>query len=115
MLCYLVFAIFGVTLFAKVKHGELLNGDANFESFNGIMHDQRVAEPFCDPSFKCIDWCGVGDVGGTLSADGKECVEGSAENMHNLDKWCGNFDMSYSNCGAGTTAVLYHVLFFTIS
>jgi len=79
------------------------------------MHDQRVAEPFCDPSFKCIDWCGVGDVGGTLSADGKECVEGSAENMHNLDKWCGNFDMSYSNCGAGTTAVLYHVLFFTIS
>jgi len=35
--------------------------------------------------------------------------------MHNLDQWCGNFDDSYSNCGAGTTAVLYHVLFFTIS
>jgi hypothetical protein len=129
MLCYLVFAIFGVTLFAKVKHGELLNGDANFESFdlafitlyrmstgesfNGIMHDQRVAEPFCDPTFKCMEWCGVGDVGGSV-VDGK-CVGGDVEKMHDLDQWCGNFEETYSNCGAGTTAVLYHVLFFTIS
>ena len=27
-------AVFGVLLFAKVKHGELLNADANFESFD---------------------------------------------------------------------------------
>jgi len=129
MLCYLVFAIFGVTLFAKVKHGELLNGDANFESFdlafitlyrmstgesfNGIMHDQRVEEPFCDRNFKCIEWCGVGPVGGRV-VDGV-CEGGSVAEMHALDQWCGNWDMTYDNCGYYTTAVLYHVLFFTVS
>ena len=53
------------------------------------------------------------DVGGAVV--GAACEGGSVEAMHSLDKWCGNFDMSYSNCGAGTASVLYHVVFFTIS
>jgi hypothetical protein len=60
-----IFSCVAMNLFAQIKHGELLNSDANFmtffmafntmwrmstgESFNGIMHDVRITEPYCDP------------------------------------------------------------------
>merc|ERR1711968_152983 len=59
-----IFSCVAMNLFANIKHGELLNTDANFmtffmsfntmwrmstgESFNGIMHDIRIREPYCD-------------------------------------------------------------------
>merc|ERR1711871_615019 len=61
-----IFSCVAMNLFAQIKHGELLNSDANFmtffmafntmwrmstgESFNGIMHDVRITEPYCDPN-----------------------------------------------------------------
>ncbi|CAK8987174.1 L type [Durusdinium trenchii] len=69
LLLVLIFAILGMNLFANIKHGELLNEDANFsgffismttlfrvatgESFNGIMHDCMIQEPYCDPEVNC--------------------------------------------------------------
>merc|ERR1711871_153761 len=66
VLMMFIFSAIGMNLFANVKHGELLNEDANFmtffaafntmwrmstgESFNGIMHDLRIAEPYCSKS-----------------------------------------------------------------
>jgi Ca2+-binding EF-hand superfamily protein/ABC-type taurine transport system substrate-binding protein len=66
LLIMFILSAIAMNLFANIKHGELLNEDANFmtfmmsfntmwrmctgESFNGIMHDIRVAEPYCDPN-----------------------------------------------------------------
>ena len=66
VLMMFIFSAIGMNLFSNVKHGELLNEDANFmtffaafntmwrmstgESFNGIMHDLRIAEPYCSTS-----------------------------------------------------------------
>ncbi|GBG24665.1 Voltage-dependent L-type calcium channel subunit alpha-1S [Hondaea fermentalgiana] len=63
LLLILIYAILGMNLFANIKHGDLLNSDANFngffvsvstlfrvstgESFNGIMHDCMIEEPYC--------------------------------------------------------------------
>jgi len=59
----LIYSILGMNLFSRIKHGEFLNEDANFqsfwgsmqtlfrastgESFNGIMHDCMIQEPYC--------------------------------------------------------------------
>lgn len=63
MLFMFIFACVAMNLFANVKHGENLSGDANFmtffmafntmwrmstgESFNGVMHDTRITPPIC--------------------------------------------------------------------
>jgi len=63
LLLILIYAILGMNLFSNIKQGEFLNGDANFngffisvatlfrvttgESFNGIMHDCMIQEPYC--------------------------------------------------------------------
>jgi len=76
-----------------VKHGELLNEDANFmtffaafntmwrmstgESFNGIMHDLRIAPPYCSTT-----------AGGTV-------------------------DPSVGNCGIDGVSQLYFTMMFT--
>ncbi|KAJ9468458.1 Sodium channel protein 60E [Diplonema papillatum] len=71
-LLFLIYAVLGVNLFAKVKRGTYLNRHANFESFpaallllvrivtgenwNGIMHETMVREPDCDSN---LDNCGT--------------------------------------------------------
>ena len=61
-----IFSCFAMNTFGNVKYGELLNVDANFqtfflsfntmwrltsgESYNGIMHDLTVKLPYCNPS-----------------------------------------------------------------
>jgi len=65
VLLFFIFSILGMNLFAGVRYGRtgMLNGDANFDSFwismqtlyrcstgenyNGLMHDQMVAPPYC--------------------------------------------------------------------
>jgi len=67
ILLMLIFAIMGMNLFANIKHGELLNENANFEtfwgsmntlfrmatgeSFNGIMHDCMIQPPYCSEEY----------------------------------------------------------------
>ena len=62
-LIMLIFSILAMNLFANIKRGEFLSEDANFESFfmsmqtlfraatgesyNGMMHDCMVQEPYC--------------------------------------------------------------------
>jgi hypothetical protein len=66
LLVFFIFAALGMNLFAHVKYGENLTEHANFntflesmlllfrmstgESYNGVMHDVSIAEPFCDPN-----------------------------------------------------------------
>ena len=61
-----IFSCFAMNTFGNVKHGELLTGDANFETFflsfntmwrlssgesyNGIMHDINIKVPYCSPN-----------------------------------------------------------------
>jgi len=65
-LLFFIYAAFGMNIFADVKFGENLTDKANFntfldsilllfrmatgESYNGVMHDVRVVEPFCSES-----------------------------------------------------------------
>lgn len=62
-LLFFIYAAFGMNIFANVKFGDNLTDKANFntffdsilllfrmatgESYNGVMHDVRIAEPFC--------------------------------------------------------------------
>jgi len=62
-LLFFIYAAFGMNIFANVKYGDNLTDKANFntffdsilllfrmatgESYNGVMHDVRVQEPFC--------------------------------------------------------------------
>jgi hypothetical protein len=66
MLLLFVYAVLGMNLFSKIKLGENLTPHANFksffgslmllfrmstgESYNGVMHDCKIAEPFCSPA-----------------------------------------------------------------
>ena len=75
ILAFLIFSVLGMNLFAYVKPQELLNEDANFnsfdvafmtlfrsstgESFNGIMHDLMIEEPYCLKERLDITGCGV--------------------------------------------------------
>ena len=58
-----IFSAFAMNTFGNIKHGELLNSDANFqtfflsfntmwrltsgESYNGLMHDLNIGMPYC--------------------------------------------------------------------
>eukprot|EP00755_Sulcionema_specki_P015559 Sspe_Gene.59734::Locus_32834_Transcript_1_1_Confidence_1.000_Length_6014::g.59734::m.59734/K04851/CACNA1D; voltage-dependent calcium channel L type alpha-1D len=71
LLIYFCYAVLGVSLFAKIKHGNFLKNGATFKDFphalllllrittgeawNGIMHDSVVTPPSCDPH---LDECG---------------------------------------------------------
>lgn len=71
VLLLFIYACVGMNLFSDVKHGEFINGNANFESFgtamitlfrastgesyNGIMHDAMLQPPYCDPETNCGD------------------------------------------------------------
>ena len=75
ILMFLIFSVLGMNLFAFIKPGELMNEDANFnsfdvafmtlfrsstgESFNGIMHDLMIEEPYCLKERLNIEGCGV--------------------------------------------------------
>eukprot|EP00163_Fabomonas_tropica_P029147 TRINITY_DN6158_c0_g1_i1.p1 TRINITY_DN6158_c0_g1~~TRINITY_DN6158_c0_g1_i1.p1 ORF type:complete len:1884 (+),score=375.64 TRINITY_DN6158_c0_g1_i1:93-5654(+) len=72
LLIFFIYAVAGVALFGRVKHGEYITSQANFsnfgmamlilfrmvtgESWNGIMHDCTVRPPECDLS---KDECGT--------------------------------------------------------
>lgn len=73
LLVYFIYAVVAMNLFADIRRGEFLTEDANFESFfvtmitlfrmstgesyNGIMHDCMVEEPYCIEGVNCgIDW-----------------------------------------------------------
>jgi len=61
-----IFSCFAMNTFGNIKHGELLTGDANFETFflafntmwrlssgesyNGLMHDINIGMPYCNPA-----------------------------------------------------------------
>lgn len=67
LLLILIYAILGMNLFSKIKYGDFLNEDANFdgfwisvvtlfrcstgESYNGIMHDCMIQEPYCSNEY----------------------------------------------------------------
>lgn len=69
LLVFFIYAVVGMNLFADIKRGEFLNDDANFgsffttmvtlfrmstgESYNGLMHDCMIEEPYCDPDTNC--------------------------------------------------------------
>jgi hypothetical protein len=73
-----IFSCFAMNTFGNIKHGELLTGDANFETFflafntmwrlssgesyNGLMHDINIAVPYCNPNH-----------GGTVSPTESNC------------------------------------------
>jgi hypothetical protein len=73
-----IFSCFAMNTFGNVKHGELLTGDANFETFflafntmwrlssgesyNGLMHDINIKMPYCNPN-----------IGGTVNPTESNC------------------------------------------
>jgi hypothetical protein len=80
VLALLIFSVLGMNLFSGIKEGDLLTADAHFntfgvafmtlfrastgESFNGIMHDLMVTEPYCLQNFHPdyrpeMDGCGL--------------------------------------------------------
>jgi len=78
-LIFFVFAVLGMNLFSKVKLGDNLTPHANFrsfwgsmmllfrmgtgESYNGVMHDCKIEEPFCDDSIVLNKNLSVSDCG----------------------------------------------------
>eukprot|EP00924_Labyrinthula_sp_SR-Ha-C_P002687 augustus_masked-scaffold_13-processed-gene-4.8-mRNA-1 protein AED:0.09 eAED:0.10 QI:0/-1/0/1/-1/1/1/0/1606 len=74
ILVIVIFSIIFMNLFGRVKHGEFITEDANFESFlssfktlirvstgesyNGMMHDLMVSEPYCSESVVTGSNCG---------------------------------------------------------